>query len=379
MAVRILHLHSTFALGGKEARAVRLMNAFGTAAEHVVLSAVPDALDARAGLDPSLRVGFPDDGGAPSLVGWPGPARYRRLARYMAGFDLVLSYNWGAMDAVGARRLYGGLMRLPPLIHHEDGFNADEIARQKPIRRRFRRATLGAASRVVVPSRLLEQIARRDWRQPAARITRIANGIALDRYGLPEPDAIPGFRRGPGDVVIGTMAGLRGVKNLGRLVRAFADARAGGRLVIVGEGPEREAILREAQACGVSDRVLMPGFLADPHRYVGHFDIFALSSDSEQAPISLIEAMAAGLPVVATDVGDVAHMVSKENRRLIVPPRDEAGFAAALGQLMTNLDLRHRIGVANRTVARECYGEARMIGAYRTLYEGALGRPGALG
>lgn len=378
MPVRILHLHSTFSLGGKEARAARLMNAFGYRAEHVVLSAVPDALGAREAIDPAIHVSFPGAGEAPSLIGRPGPGRYWHMARYMAGFDLVLSYNWGAMDGVAARRLYAGLMTLPPLVHHEDGFNADELDRQKPARVLFRRAMLGAAYRVVVPSERLEAIARRDWRQPARRIRRIANGIALDRYGLPEPDAIPGFRRTPGDVVVGTMAGLRGVKNLPRLVRAFARSGARGRLVIVGEGSERDAILAAGQAEGVSDRLLLPGFLSDPARYVGHFDIFALSSDSEQFPISLIEAMAAGLPIVSTNVGDVRSMVSAENRRYVVPAADEAALAEALGRLIADRDLRHRLGSANRALARERYGEDAMIAEYASLYEEAIGRLRAL-
>jgi len=380
MPVRILHLHSTFSLGGKEARAVRLMNAFGSAADHVVLSAVPGALGARAAIDPGIAVSFPGDGEAPSLIGRPGPLRYARLARYMAGFDLVLSYNWGAMDGVAARRLYAGAMRLPPLIHHEDGFNADELTRQKPARVHFRRAMLAAAYRVVVPSERLERIAQRIWKQPARRVQRIANGVALDRYvGLPDADAIPGFRRAPGDVVVGTMAGLRGVKNLPRLVRTFAASGSAGRLVIVGEGPEREAILAAAQAEGVADRLLLPGFLADAARYVGHFDIFALSSDSEQFPIAMIEAMAAGLPVVATDVGDVRTMVAAENRRFVVPVDDEPAFADALGRLIASRDLRHRLGTVNRAVARGRYGEDAMIAAYRALYETAMHRPGALG
>src|SRR5262249_2698387 len=149
------------------------------------------------------------------------------------------------------------------------------------------------------------------WGCDPQQIRRIANGVPLDHYaGQPVPNAIPGFRRAPGDVVVGTMAGLRGVKNLPRLVRIFAHSGASGRLVIVGDGPEREMILAAAQAEGVADRVLLPGFLPDAARYVGHFDIFALSSDSEQFPISLVEAMAAGLPVVSTDVGDIAAMVA---------------------------------------------------------------------
>lgn len=378
---RILHAHSTFTLGGKEARAVRLMNAFGAAAEHVVLSAVPDALGARAAIDPTVAVGFPAD--APSLAGKPAPLRYLRLARYMAGFDLILTYNWGAMDAVMAHRLWAPLMRLPPLIHHEDGFNADEAERQKPKRVLFRRLGLPAARAVVVPSARLERIAQESWHQPARRIVRIANGVAVAR-GLQPPDAkaIPGFARRPGDVVIGTLAGLRAVKNLPRLVRAFA-AMPGGlgqarpRLVIVGEGPERARIMAEAERLGVAERVLLPGFLPDPLSYVGLFDIFALSSDSEQAPISLIEAMAAGLPVAATDVGDIAAMVSAPNRPLIVPTSDEPALAAALTRLAGDLDTRQRVGAANRARAVATFDEVAMISAYRTLYAGAIG-PGTM-
>lgn len=366
-------------MGGKEARAVRLMNAFGRAAEHTVLSAVPGALGARWAIWPEIGARFPEGEKVPALAGRPGLARYWRLARYMADFDLVLSYNWGAMDGVMAHRLYGRMLGLPPLVHHEDGFNADEQDRQKRARMLFRRGALGTAFCVVVPSARLERIARTDWGCPPARIMRIANGVPLERYaGHPAQDSIPGFRRAPGDVVVGTMAGLRGVKNLPRLVRAFARASSNGRLVIAGEGPERDVILAAAQAEGVSDRVLLPGFLPDAARYVGHFDIFALSSDSEQFPISLVEAMAAGLPVVSTDVGDIASMVAPENRRYVVAPSDEDGFAEAMARLIGNRDLRHRLGSANRTVAWARYGEDSMIAAYRALYEEAMGRPGSL-
>jgi len=149
------------------------------------------------------------------------------------------------------------------------------------------------------------------------------------------------------------------------------------RLVIVGEGPESERIAAEARERGVAARVLMPGFLADPARWIGHFDIFALSSDSEQFPISLVEAMAAGLPAVATAVGDVAQMVSDDNRPLIVDAEDEAAFAAALDSLADRPDLRRAIGRANREKAAAEYDEAGMIAHYARLYGEAIGRPGA--
>jgi glycosyltransferase involved in cell wall biosynthesis len=364
---RFLHIHSTFQLGGKEARAVQLMNAWGDGAEHVVLSAVPGALSARGAIAEGVGVDFPGD--HPPLTGRPAPGRYRALASYMRAFDLVLTYNWGAMDAVMARRLFGG----PPLIHHEDGFNQDEALRQKPARVLFRRFALPAASSLVVPSQLLEGIARTAWRQPVSRLRRIANGIPVTRYlAPPVQGAIPGLVRTPGEVIVGTLAGLRTVKNLPRLVRAFAAANIKGRLVIVGEGPEREAVLAEAAAAGIADRVLLPGFLADPSRYVGLFDIFALSSDSEQFPIALVEAMAAGLPVAATAVGDVATMVAPPNRALLAQAGDERGLAAALRRLANDPLLRAKLGDANRGRALARFDQEAMIEAYRDLYWGAM-------
>jgi glycosyltransferase involved in cell wall biosynthesis len=370
--VRILHCHSTFSLGGKEARAVRLMNAFGDAAAHTVLSAMPDRLGARAAIGRGVHVEFPGD--APALAGPPEPLRLRRLARYMRSFDLVLTYNWGALDAVMARRLYGG----PPLVHHEDGFNEDEAETLKPRRNLYRRAALPGAFRLAVPSERLERIALSQWRQPRERVERIPNGIAVARYRPAQRPELPGVVRVEGEILIGTVAGLRKVKNLPRLVRAFAAMEAkNGRVVIVGEGPESERIAAEARACGVADRLVMPGFLADPARWIGGFDIFALASDSEQFPISLLEAMAAGLPVVSTDVGDVAAMLAPDNRPLVVARDDEAAFTAALDSLAARPDLRRAIGRANRERAAAEYGEEAMIARYAALYGAAIGRPDA--
>ncbi len=365
--IRILHCHSTFAAGGKEARAVRLMNAFGDEARHTILSAMPGALAARAMIDPGIDVAFPED--APSLAGKPGVRRYRELAEYMARFDLILTYNWGSMDAVMTRRLFA--RHLPPLVHHEDGFNADEATRLNSARNGFRRLALPTAHALVVPSEMLEGVARTVWKQPQQRVKRIANGINVRAYG-PPTRAIPGLQRAKGEVVVGTLAGLRPVKNLSRLVRCAA-AVPNLRIVIVGEGEDRATIAAEAAKLGIADRVVMPGHINDPASFIGHFDIFALSSNSEQFPISLVEAMAAGLPVVVTDVGDVARIVTPENSPFVVPPRNEMKFYESLNTLANDVALRHVIGAANRAKARAEFGEEAMIAAYRALYEGALG------
>lgn len=369
--VRILHMHSSFSLGGKEARAVRLMNLMGDRAQHTVLSAVPDALGARDAIDPSIDVAFPGEA-APALHGKPGIKRYRELARYMLKFDLALSYNWGSMDGVMAHRLFWNRWwyHMPPnLIHHEDGFNEDESVRRNWKRNFFRRHALRSAGAVVVPSTLLERIATDEW-GAGDRTHLIRNGIDVAAYARTPDVPIPGLERREGEVVIGTVAGLRKVKDLPRLVRAVATLPAHVRLVIVGAGPEREAILAAAASCGMADRLVLPGFMTEPARWIGHFDLLALSSLSEQAPIAVIEAMAAGLPVVSPDVGDVAAMVSAENVRFVA--RDEAGFRAALGGLSGDPALRAAIGAANRRVAAERFDETIMVAAYENLYGRAL-------
>ena len=366
----ILHVHGSFTLGGKEARAVRLMNLWGDKARHSIVSADPQAMDARDAIDPGIDVDFPD---GPSFSGKPGLARYKVITAFLKRFDLVLTYNWGSMDAVMAHRLASASAGLPPLIHHEDGFNADETDRLKTKRNLFRRVALQRAHGMVVPSVRLEAIARSVWKQPAPKVHLIRNGIDVARYAEPPAaDAIPGLVRTPGKLLVGTLAGLRPVKNIPRLVRAVAAHKDRLQLVVVGEGPEREAILAQAAALGLDD-IHMAGFMDRPWRFVGLFDIFALSSDSEQFPISLVEAMAAAVPAASMDVGDVAHMVAPENRRFVVP--DDQGLAAALGTLAGDADLRARLGAANRARATRDYAEGDMVNAYARLYGEALASP----
>lgn len=373
-AVRILHLHSSFNLGGQESRTVRLMNHFGNQAEHTVLSAVDDAFGAADAIDRRVKVQFPKDA-APSLRGMPAIGRYRRLAQYMKKFHLVLSYNWGAMDGVMAHTLFTRSMNLPPLIHHEDGFNHDEIDRLKKRRNWFRTIALQRSNALVVPSKTLEQIARTIWHQPLDKICRFPNGIDTDHFNRrPQRGAFPGFQKRDGEIVVGTIAGLRTVKNLPRLVRAVAAAGPNVRLAIAGDGPERGAIMAEAERLGIADRVMMPGFLRDPARYIRLFDIFALSSDSEQYPISLVEAMTSAIPVVSTDVGDVRNIVARDNLPFIVPRADETALAQAIKELASDGELREKLGTANRALACSQYDEATMFARYRQLYGSAVKR-----
>jgi L-malate glycosyltransferase len=372
-AAHILHLHSVFDLGGQQSRAVKLMNHFGDMAEHVVLTSVPGALGARDAIDKGIKVEFPGDA-APALHGKPNMRRYFALAKYMKRFSLVLSYNWGAMDGVMAHTLLGRRHDLRPLIHHEDGFGEDEADTLNWKRNWFRTIALQRSEALVVPSKTLEKIAFGQWHQPADKIVRFPNGIDVKRYSKTcQRGAFPGFIKRKDDVVVGTVAGLRVVKNIPRLVRAVAAAGPNVRLAVAGEGPEREAIAAEAARLGISDRLMMPGFLRDPARFVGLFDIFALSSDSEQYPISLVEAMAAGCAIAATDVGDVHDMVAGPNKPYIVP-RDDNALAAAIKTLAQDGQLREMLGKKNRDKAYIEFDEVNMFARYRQLYGSAMGR-----
>ena len=219
----------------------------------------------------------------------------------------------------------------------------------------------------------------------------MVNGIALTAYGFnnngtatalyakkPKPNAIPGLKRKPGEVVIGTLAGLREVKDLPMLVRAVGGMSTRVRLVIVGEGPERQAILDTAERMGMGDQLVMPGFLPRPHEYIGLFDMLALSSKSEQFPICVIEAMAAGLPIVSTPVGDVLRMVVPENRAYIEDRTQEVLLRDALEALAKSpKEGRSWLGEKNRAKAVAEYDEATMIARYAALYGGVIGRPDA--
>ncbi len=368
---KVLHCHSTFAAGGKEVRAAQLMNAFGKELNHTIVSGQPDQMGARDHIARAVAVDFPQD--FPTLTGLPTPWRLVGLAEAMKPYDLVLTYNWGAMDVVMAHTVFAQALGLPPLIHHEDGFNEDEADQLKSSRNWYRRIALGRTHSLVVPSRVLEEIGHNVWKQPREKVRRIANGIDTAKFARkPKPGT---FRlvKHQGERWVGTLAGLRAVKQLPMLVRACADLPANWHLVILGDGPEKDAISAVADELDINDRVHLPGAVSDPAKLIGMFDIFALSSKSEQFPLSLVEAMAAGLPIAAPDVGDVKSIVAEPNRSFISVPDDVMALGSMLDELAANVDLRAELGVANREKARAQFDHKQMIESYRSLYWGAMG------
>lgn len=353
----LLSVFATFAVGGPQVRFAALANHLGDGMRHLIV-AMDGVTAARERLSPALDVTFPRMAIRHGATFGNVPAFRRALRDWRP--DLLLTHNWGSLEWAMANL-------LPPRVRHihlEDGFGPEERDRQLK-RRVYMRRLLLRRSTVVLPSRTLARIAAETWRLPCARLHYIPNGIDLGRFDVP-PATFPGT-----SPVVGTVAALRREKNLPRLLRAFAIARADAPalLVIVGDGPERAGLERLAAELGVSECVIFTGHVSEPAPLIAGFDLFALSSDTEQMPISLIEAMAARLPVAATDVGDVRRMLSRENSDFIVP-RDEAALAVAMRALLAAPDLRAQLGAANRARAEAEFDQRLMFARYAALFAG---------
>jgi L-malate glycosyltransferase len=358
----LLHVFPSFGIGGVPLRMARLINHFGPRYRHSVM-ALDNNFEAAAALASSLDVALlpaprPKRGTLQTAAG--GLRALRRLRP-----DLLLTYNWGAIEWAMASRL----LPLSRHVHLEAGFGRGEADWQIPRRVLFRRWALARCELVVVPSLCLADLACRVWHLPAARVAYIPNGVDAARFSSPVRDTVPGFTRRPGELVIGTVAPLRPEKNIGRLLRVFARLAdlPRLRLVIAGDGVERAALEQLAVELGIADRVIFTGQVA-PELVLGTFDIFALSSDTEQMPNALLEAMAARRAVAAVDVGDVKRIVCQENQEFVVPRDDHFAFAAAITRLLGAPEKRDTLGTDNwRRVVTE-YSQERMFSAYSDVF-----------
>ncbi len=354
----VAHVFPTFAVGGAQVRFAAIANHFGPAFHHIVVSLDGD-LTCRERLRPDLAITFPRVIGAKNAM-FSNAWRFRGLLREWQP-DVLVTCNWGAIEFALAN-----ILPVTRHLHVVDGFGPEERNSQIPRRVTTRRLVLRRTP-VVLPSRNLVRIASEIWKLPARVIRYVPNGVDLARF------ATDGSRRRSAEPVIGTVAALRAEKNISRLLRAFATLPA-GRLVIVGDGPERPALAARAAALGLTNRVTFAGHHLDTATFYAGFDVFALSSDTEQMPLSVIEAMASGLPVVSTDVGDVAVMVATENRPYVVGLDDKA-LAQALAGLAADPAARQQIGLANLAKARREFDQAAMFAAHAALWRGQPGEP----
>ena len=359
----VLSVFPTFAVGGAQVRFCALANRFGPRWRHAIV-----ALDGRSECASRLGREVPFE-----LL--PSPARrgdnaMRNLPRIVSMLrssrpDVLVTSNWGSMEWAT-----GNL--VPPRVRHlhmEDGFGPDESSGQLA-RRVAARSIALRWSTVAVPSTTLLRVAKEAWRLPARRLRHIPNGIDLARFRPDGPaDAAPSPGIGP---LVGTVAALRPEKNVGRLLRAAALLLREGttlRLAVIGDGAERPRLEALAAELGIAGSVLFTGHAPDPAASYRSLDVFALSSDTEQMPFSVLEAMATGLPVAATDVGDVRAMLAEANLPHISALGD-AALASALRPLLRDGALRSRVGEANRRKAERDYDQETMFRTYAALLDG---------
>ncbi len=369
----LLHVFPSFATGGAQVRFCAVANRYGSRWRHAVV-ALDGKHDCAALFSPDVPVDMIASPARPgetlrNLLGIRGLIRRLRP-------DALVTSNWGSMDWVMADVLPPRL----PHLHTEDGFGPEESAGQKP-RRVLARRVLLRRSTVVLPSETLLRSATEIWRLPPDRLRHIPNGLDLRRF---RPDGpLAEFRiPGPGPLV-GTVATLREEKNLARLLRAMTLLLADGtamRLVIVGDGPERQSLEALAADLGIAHLVRFAGAIRDPSDAYRAFDVFALSSTTEQMPFSVLEAMATALPVAATDVGDVRTMLAPENREcLATGAGSDDDLAMALRPLLRDAEIRARLGRANRARAEACYDEETMFEAHAALLDAVAGGGGMAG
>ena len=357
----IVHVLSSYGVGGQERVALDLaigQRARGHRVAVISLAPPPDGAMAKEFEDAGIEVGrVPKHGGLdPTLV----PRLARELRRRKA--DVVHTHNplpliYGAPAArlVGARA-----------IHTKHGKNPGSRGH-----RLLRRAAAQLVHAFVAVSDTTEAQARAQHDAPLSKLHTIANGIRLDRYA-PDATARTEVRveLGLGDAwVVGTVGRLDQYKNQVLLVRAMAPLLSSRvRLVIVGDGDARADVEAAVAALPEPRWVVLTGRRMDVPRIVHAFDVFALSSKSEGLPLVVPEAMAAGLPIVATAVGGLPSVIDDgETGRLV--PVEEAALGAALAELEGDRDLAQRMGAKARETALARYDYGRMVDAYLALYD----------
>lgn len=360
-----VHVFSSFGVGGVPIRIATILNRLGPRYRHTIV-ATDGCFDAKSRLDPALNVSFVAI--RPSRYSLPSALREIRRELRSLKPSLLLTYNWGAVEWGLANSLFPFCRH----IHFESGFGPEEANGQIKRRVLFRRIALARAHRLVVPSQTLVKIATDIWRISAKKLRYIPNGVDCARFAsaLTE-DGFLGFTRRPDELLVGTVAPLRAEKNLGHLIRAFAalpDTRP-VRLVIVGDGVERPQLEALGESLGIVDKLHFAGSVEAVEKAFIQFDIFAISSDTEQMPNSELQAMAAGLPIVGTDVGDVAHIMAPENRRFVVPKGDLPKYSAALSELLSDDQLRHSLGQRNSEHVQSTYDLGQMVEAYKGIFE----------
>ncbi len=280
------------------------------------------------------------------------------------GAHLVHSRNFGTVDAILAARL----ARACAVVHGEHGWDTfDPEGRSK--KRRFIRGALSPlVDRYICVSKDLERWLLGHSGRFAGKTTAIVNGVDARRFA-PKPRSPRPF------TVFGTVGRLVPIKDHASLIAAFGRAAAGRhdlRLRIVGDGPEKSSLEALATASAAAPFIAIEGPSSRPEDVYADLDVFCLPSLNEGISNTILEAMAAGLPVVATRVGGNPELIEDGETGILVPKQDPEALAQALRQYADDSDRRLRHGAAARERVLNELTLTRMAERYRAVYRSAL-------
>jgi sugar transferase (PEP-CTERM/EpsH1 system associated) len=360
--LRVMHLTYKFGVGGMEVGIAKLVNGLDPARiDSSICSSVPgDSLKER--LRPGVRLFELNrrSGNDPAFVSH----LYRLFKREKP--HVVHTHRWGTLfEGLLAARLAG----VPYVVHGEHGTLETRRHNAWVQRRLWNRVD----RLLSVSSRLAERMAQ-EIAYPPDRITVIRNGLDLARFA-PAADPVSAKKAlgiEPDTLVIGTVGRTVAVKDHATLLRALLRLKSAGlrfAAVIAGTGPLFDETARLASTLGLEELRLL-GNRDDVPEVMGAFDVFVLSSVSEGLSNTIQEAMACGLPVVATRVGGADELVVEHRTGLLTPASNPEAMADALAALARDSNMRQRFGSAGHERARAEFALERMIREYEQLYLG---------
>jgi sugar transferase (PEP-CTERM/EpsH1 system associated) len=310
-------------------------------------------------------------------LGWA--ARLWKLLRQLKP-DLVHTRNLAALEAQFVAAAAG----IRATVHGEHGRDMFDLYGQNWKYNLLRRAAKPFVSNYIAVSRDLETWLRVAIRVPPRKLHQIYNGVDGDRFHPREgarPDVLPSGFADARSVVFGSVGRMAEVKDYPTLVRAFIRlvrqhpvVAARARLAIVGEGPARRACQALLDEAGLAQLAWLPGERHDIDVVMQAFDVFVLPSKNEGISNTILEALASGLPVIATAVGGNVELVGDGVDGLLVTPGDTSGMAQAL---LRYLDTPARIAEQGRLArlhAEQRFSIPVMAEAYATVYDQTLGR-----
>ncbi|HRD86742.1 MAG: TIGR03088 family PEP-CTERM/XrtA system glycosyltransferase [Candidatus Accumulibacter sp.] len=369
----ILHVIHHLATGGLENGLVNLINHLPENRFRHAVACVEDFSDFRCRLTRSDTPVFALNRSRTGV--WRLRRELFRLCRQLQP-TIVHSRNQSGLDALLPAKLAG----VPCCIHGEHGWDVDDLAgrRVKPVLLRRLHAPL--VDRYITVSAELRNYLVERVGISSRRVTQIINGVDTVRYApathAERWQSLPAGFAVPGSVLIGTVGRLQAVKDQATLLRAFArvsrdgDAAASrARLVIVGDGPLRESLRRLAAELGVSSLTWFPGAVSNVSELLQAFDLFVLPSLAEGISNTLLEAMATGLPLLATQTGGNVELVANELSGHLFQPRDVAGLSDLLRLYLADPRLRQQHGSAAREIAVARFSLATMLANYQSVYE----------